>query len=80
MGKCEHCPYAVVVGQMSEEYIQCVHLRSKSFFSIELHVGGNLHLTHNFFMYKKNAKQELKGFYVKAIRVELVKKLLKQDD
>ena len=35
---------------------------------------------HNFIMYKKEYRQEQKGFYVKTMQVGLVKKLLKQAD
>ena len=45
-----------------------------------IHVAGNLHLTHNFIMYKKNINKGRKGYLVKTMQARLVEKPLKQDD
>ena len=56
------CPYAVVVGGMSEEYIQCVHVWSITFPS-GLHELGNLYLTRKFITYKNSTNKSKKVLY-----------------
>ena len=71
MCKCKHYPYAVVVGQISEGYIQSVPVQSKSFFQVS-HVCGEIFISSVFSLRTESAQTRVKKGFNYAIG--LVKK------